>query len=54
MSPLTEQRLRLRQCWRGYWPTPDEQREAQESEVTITEEKMHRECYDQLKEFNGF
>lgn len=28
--------------------------EAQESEVIVTEEKMHREIYDHLKEFAGF
>ncbi len=35
-------------------PSPDECREAQECEITITEEQMHRECYEQLGEFEGF
>jgi hypothetical protein len=50
--------------WRYTWegesyvmdraPSADEQREAQESEVRITRERMHREIYEQLREFAGF
>lgn len=35
-------------------PTPEAAREAQESEVTITREKMHREIFERLEEFAGF